>query len=63
MSSQWRPNKQQKNFERQNQKNRNFVTFIRIVRILCTERELKDNISTFICSLFCFTYIYIFDIS
>lgn len=63
MLSQWRLNKQQKDFERQNQKNRNFIAFIRIVRVLCTERKLEGNINTSICSLFCVIDIYIFYIS
>lgn len=50
MLSEWRQKKQQKDFQRQNQKNRNFMAFIRIIRVHCTERELEDNISTFICS-------------
>lgn len=53
MLSGWRHKKQQKDFGCQNQKNKNFMAFIRIMRVHCTERELEDNISTFICSLSC----------
>lgn len=52
MLSQWRQKyeqKQRKDFgRRQNRKNKDFMAFIRIVRVHCTERELEDDISAFI---------------
>lgn len=53
MLSQWRQKyeqKQRKGFgHRQNRKNIDFMAFIKIVRVDCTEKELDDDISAFIC--------------